>query len=116
MKTIPDGIAAAHGVAAEFEIARSLEPLVNDEAMTGVLARAAGAAGLPVHASHPRFGASEDFAAILARVPGAIAMIGQATSEVRHARPLHNPGYHFADALIPHGVAFWTALAWARLE
>ena len=112
MRALAEGIAAAHGVAAGIAVSRSFEPLRNDPAMTGALVRAAEAAGLVVDAAHPRIGGSEDFAAVLARVPGAMAMIGQDPGDApRHALPLHNPGYDFADALLPLGAALWQALA-----
>ena len=47
--------------------------------------------------------ASEDFAC-----PGAYFWIG--TDGETASKPLHNAGYDFNDALIPHGVALWTAL------
>ena len=104
--------AAMHGLTAEVSVARSFEPLVNDAASVAAMAEAGRAAGLDVDDASPRLGVSEDFAWILARIPGAMAMLGQA-GEGRHALPLHNPGYEFNDALIPHGVALWRRLAHA---
>lgn len=52
--------------------------------------------------------ASEDFACMLEACPGAYFWIG--TDDETASKPLHNAGYDFNDALIPHGVALWTAL------
>ena len=52
--------------------------------------------------------ASEDFACMLEACPGAYFWIG--TDGETASKPLHNAGYDFNDALIPHGVALWTAL------
>lgn len=49
--------------------------------------------------------ASEDFAFVLRRVPGCYLFIGNGDSA-----GLHNPAYDFNDGVIPHGVAFWSAL------
>lgn len=52
--------------------------------------------------------ASEDFACMLEACPGAYFWIGSDGETA--SKPLHNAGYDFNDALIPHGVALWTAL------
>jgi len=50
--------------------------------------------------------ASEDFGFMLEQRPGAIVMLGNGASA-----PLHAPNYDFDDAIIPHGIAYWVALA-----
>ena len=110
IREIADHGAAMHGLTAKMSVSRSFEPLVNDTGAASTMAAAGGMAGLTVDDALPRLGVSEDFAWILARVPGAMAMLGQA-GEGRHALPLHNPGYEFNDAAIPHGVALWRRLA-----
>ncbi|WP_237482063.1 amidohydrolase [Lichenibacterium dinghuense] len=53
---------------------------------------------------------SEDFGFMLERKPGAYALIGVAEPG-RPSPALHAPTYDFNDAAIPHGVAYWAALA-----
>ena len=52
---------------------------------------------------------SEDFAHLLARVPGSFSFIGNGDGA-----PLHNPGYDYADAALPATVAYFVALARTR--
>jgi hippurate hydrolase len=58
---------------------------------------------------------SEDFARMLAEVPGCFVNLGNGAPGTPGAVPLHNPGYDFDDAGLPHGVAFFRALARDRL-
>lgn len=53
--------------------------------------------------------ASEDFACMLEACPGAYFWIG--ADGTTPSAPLHNARYDFNDEIIPHGVAFWAALA-----
>jgi amidohydrolase len=53
--------------------------------------------------------ASEDFAYMLERCPGALVFIGNGESA-----GLHHPSYDFNDAIIPCGVQYWVNLAQAR--
>ncbi|MEL6979184.1 MAG: amidohydrolase [Pseudomonadota bacterium] len=110
MRRIAGGVAAAHGIAAEVALSRSFAPLSNDAGAVAAAMRAASVAGSPASDDAPRCGFSEDFAAVLAHVPGALLLLGQG-DEGRHGRPLHDPGYEFDDALIAKGTAFWEALA-----
>ena len=48
---------------------------------------------------------SEDFAFMLERRPGTIMLIGNGDTA-----PLHEPGYDFNDAALPHGIRYWTTL------
>lgn len=102
--------ATMHDLTADVDISRSFEPLINDATATKSMAKAGQATGLAVNAAMCQLGVSEDFAWVLARVPGAMAMLGQAGTG-RHALPLHNPGYEFNDSTIGHGVDIWCALA-----
>ena len=63
-----------------------------------------------VNADEPAIGGSEDFALLLNHVPGNFTFIGNGDSA-----GLHNPSYDFNDEAIPHGVAYFVALAQARL-
>ncbi|MEC9434046.1 MAG: amidohydrolase [Pseudomonadota bacterium] len=110
MRMAAEGAAAAVGARAEMTAAQSFAPLVNRPGDAALCLEAAEAAGLAVRPDHGRIGGAEDFAAMLAHRPGAMAFLGNGT-EGPHGASLHNPGYDFNDAAIPAGVAWWAALA-----
>ncbi|SDC42043.1 amidohydrolase [Ruegeria marina] len=109
MREIVQGVAAAQGAEASLSYSTSFRPLVNDPQCTRRAADAA-ALGAQVNRAYGRVGFSEDFAEFLLHRPGAFILMGNGT-EGAQAMPLHNPGYDFNDAAMPHGVAFWCNLA-----
>ncbi|MEX0285892.1 MAG: amidohydrolase [Paracoccaceae bacterium] len=109
MKEIAAGVAQAQGASVEVDYSTSFHPLYNDPAHTERLAEAAAQVGR-VETHHGRFGTSEDFAEFLRHRPGAFILMGNGTNGA-HAMPLHNAEYDFNDEAIPHGIAFWSALA-----
>ncbi len=109
MEEIVAGVCAAHGARGEVEYGTSFVPLINDPDATATAVAAAAQVGA-ANAEHGRVGFSEDFAAFLDHCPGAFVLMGNG-EEGRAAMPLHNPHYDFNDAALPHGVAFWCALA-----
>jgi hippurate hydrolase len=112
MRSVAAGVAAAHGCAVEVAYERVFVPLVNDAVATeAALAAARAALGeTATHADAAPIAASEDFARLLAHVPGCFAFLGNGDSA-----PLHNPAYDFNDAALPHGVRFWAELVRQRL-
>ncbi len=109
MRTIVEGQCTAQGATGTVSYGQSFRPLVNAGEPTERAVAAAGQVGA-VDAAHGRVGFSEDFAAFLDHCPGNFILMGNGT-EGAQAQPLHNPGYDFNDAAIPHGIAYWTALA-----
>jgi amidohydrolase len=114
MARLAEGIAAAHGVAAEVRYQRDFAPVVNTADGVAAAARAGTTAGLDVDVEHPPMGFSEDFAEYLHHRPGCLVLLGNG-ADGPHGQSLHHPGYDFNDAAIPHGVAFWCALIEAAL-
>ena len=53
--------------------------------------------------------ASEDFAFMLEKVPGAYLWLGGAREGTNPG--LHDPTYDFNDAILPTGAEFWVRLA-----
>lgn len=109
MRDICAGIAAAHGATVAVDYSTSFHPLFNDPEHTDRIAAAARAVG-QVDTTCGRYRTSEDFAEFLRHRPGAFVLMGNGTDGA-NAMPLHNAGYDFNDAAIPHGIAFWQALA-----
>ena len=111
MRDIAEGVARAHGVAAEVEIRDIFTVLVNDPAgVTAMRAAATALFGSDVldPAPAPQMG-SEDFADMLRRVPGAYAWIGGGGGAA-----LHNPGFDFNDEVLPLGAALLARLVEER--
>jgi len=113
MRRIAQGIAYAHGVAAQVRYTREFVPLVNDPACAAeALAVATGIMGVErVSVAARPITASEDFARFLERVPGCFAFLGNGEG----SPPLHNPGYDFADAILLDGARFHAGIARRRL-
>jgi hippurate hydrolase len=108
LRRIVSGLAAAAGVEAEIDYVRYYPATINDaDAATAALAAAESAGLTAMRAERPSF-AAEDFAFILAERQGAYAWLGQKRGD--DDPPLHHPAYDFNDAIIPHGVAWFTKL------
>jgi hippurate hydrolase len=116
---IPDlvrHLARAAGVEAEVEYQTGYPPVVNDGAMAGVVARAAGTVvgDAQVHTTLPPTLGGEDFAYYAMRRPGCFFRIGQADGATG-SMPLHHPRYDFNDAILPIGAAVFAAIAASEL-
>jgi hippurate hydrolase len=107
LEAIAAGIAAALGCRAELRLLDGYPVLVNDAATLGRALDAARdvAGGEAVAADWPPWPGAEDFAYLAQRVPSAFVLIGNGDSA-----PLHHPGFDFADAALPHGIAYWQRL------
>lgn len=113
MRRIAAGVGAAHGCDVEVAYSREFIPVINDEAATACAvsaAKAVAASEAHVNADASPIGASEDFAQLLAHVPGNYLMIGNGDTAA-----LHNASYDFNDAALPFGVEYFVALARQRL-
>ena len=111
MRRMADGIAAAHGVAAELSYDRRYRATVNHPEPAALAVKAMEQAVGPecIIRDLPSTMGAEDFGWMLAACPGAYAVLGNGT-DGPHGRPLHNPGYDFNDAVIGAGVRYWVAL------
>lgn len=104
---VAEGIAASYGASATLRF-KTLYPVVVNNAAATLLAVEAARAVFgtdAVNPDHPVLMGSEDFAFMLEKRPGNIALLGNGNTA-----GLHDPGYDFNDAAIPHGVAYWTKL------
>ncbi len=108
MRRIAIGTAAAFGATATLDFRLIFAPLINHAGHTEAIADAAaelvGEAQLD-RAKQPAM-ASEDFAFMLERVPGAYINIGNGEDSA----PVHNAHYNFNDAAIPYGAAVFARL------
>jgi hippurate hydrolase len=112
LRSIAEGIAAAHGAEASVAIHHGYPVTVNHpgqtEAALGVAADVAGASFVEP-ATTPTMG-GEDFSYMLEARPGNFIFIGNGDTA-----GLHNPSYDFNDEIIPYGVSYWVKLAETRL-
>jgi len=104
-------IAEACHAKAELTYERRYPATINDAGAAETARRAAEAilgAGAVETGLAPSM-ASEDFAFLLERVPGAYGWIGNGPAE--GGRNLHSPRYDFNDAILPLGVQFFVEVA-----
>lgn len=111
IREIAKGIAVAYGAVIDVEIRDVFSVLMNSPEHAAAAADVArelfGPEGVDDQ-SKPRMG-SEDFADMVARVPGAYAWIGGTPGP-----GLHNASYDFDDSIIPLGSAFLARLVERR--
>jgi hippurate hydrolase len=113
MKRVVTGVAEGLGAQAEVYYRLIFPPLVNAAEPTQVFADAA--AGLVGEANvdrrKPPASASEDFAFMLERAPGAYINLGNGEA----GAPVHNDRYDFNDEAIPYGASVFATLVERRL-
>ncbi|MCJ2046257.1 M20 family metallopeptidase [Methylobacterium sp. J-078] len=111
IREISAGIAAAYGATIDVDIRDVFSVLMNSPEHAAAAAEIArelfGPEGVDDQ-SKPRMG-SEDFADMVARVPGAYAWIGSTPGP-----GLHNASFDFDDSIIPLGSAFLARLVERR--
>ncbi len=113
MKRVVEGVAAGLGVQATFDFRLIFAPLINSK--DGVQAIADTAAALvgdsKVDRNKAPATASEDFAFMLEKVPGAYINVGNGVNSA----PVHNHKYDFNDEIIPLGSALYAHLIERKL-
>ena len=112
MRELANTIAGAYGCTAEVNYERIFSTLVNDAEATalavGVASSLVGDAG--VNSAVTPVTGSEDFAYMLERRPGNYMLLGNGSREQGGAAPVHTPNYNFNDAVLPHGVRYFTGI------
>ncbi len=115
IRRIAEGVAAAHGVAADVRYERRYPPTVNEPGETAQCEKVARALVGDEKVStdkSPMMGA-EDFAFMLREKPGCYVWIGNGPAD--GDRQLHNPHYDFNDDILPVGASYWARLAETKL-
>jgi amidohydrolase len=105
-------IAAGFGAEAKLSFRTIAPPMVNNaaEAVAYGNAAVAVAGAANVTRDAPPVMASEDFALMMERVPGAHISIGNGETAA-----VHNHGYDFNDEAIPYGAALYAAIVEQKL-
>lgn len=113
MERVVHGVAAGLGAKAELDYRLIFAPLFNAEGPTDDLANAAaeivGEANLD--RDKPPASASEDFAFMLEKVPGAYINLGNGEASA----PVHNDRYDFNDEATPFGAALYARIVERKL-
>ncbi len=113
LKRVATGVAAGLGATAEVDYRLIFAPLVNapgpSQAIADAAAELVGEGN--VDRDKPPASASEDFAFMLEKVPGAYINIGNGETSA----PLHNDRYDFNDEATPYGAAMFARLVERRL-
>jgi amidohydrolase len=114
LRSVAAGVALGSDTRIDVRYNRYYPATVNDP---GCAAHALAAARIACDradmAEDPSF-ASEDFAFLLRARRGAYLWLGQGRGT--GDAPLHHPSYDFNDAIIGHGIAWYSALVEARLS
>jgi amidohydrolase len=108
LKRIAVGVAEALGATAEVDFRLIFVPLVNAPGPTRAIADAAAELVGEANVDRNKIAApaSEDFAFMLEKVPGAYINLGNGKA----SSPVHNDRYDFNDAAIPYGAAIFARL------
>jgi hippurate hydrolase len=115
LRRLAAGIAAMHEIGASVHYEKRYPPTVNDadasEIAAGVMAEVVGRDRVSLD-KRPKM-ASEDFAFMLQRKPGAYVWLGNGPGD--GGCLLHNPRYDFNDRALPVGASYWARLVETRL-
>lgn len=118
LRTLVDGVAAAHGLTAEFDFKRNYPVTVNDEARTlrvEEIIRAEFGEENHARIDAPYMG-SEDFSRVLEKVPGTYVFLGALPDHIEEGSTFpHAPTVAFDDAVLPDQAALLAFLAWEHV-
>ena len=112
LRSITEGVAAAHGAQATLHYTRGYPVTCNHprEAMTVERVATSIVGADRVDGNTPPIMGAEDFSYMLEARPGAFVFIGNGESA-----GLHHPAYDFNDEAIPLGIEYWVTLVEATL-
>jgi hippurate hydrolase len=115
MRRIAAGVASGFGATADLDFRIVFPPLVNDAAEAEFIADVASelVSSDNVNRNGNLVMASEDFAYMLNRRPGAYIQIGNGSTP--GGCEVHNPGYDFNDAALPFGAGLFASMAERKL-
>ena len=117
MRSISEGICAAHGAECSFEYTHEFVPTVNTPECvpTAITAATAIVGAANVDGNVAPMMISEDFGAFLQAVHGNFAFIGNGAEGEPGATPLHNARYDFNDAVLPIGARYLAEIVRTKL-
>ena len=116
LERVVQGTAAAHDCRAEIELKRMMRPTINDPAMAGIVREVASEVVGEENIVEERTMAGEDFAEILARVPGCYFFVGSRNEATGRIHPHHSPFFDIDEGALPIGARLLTGVAHRYLE
>ena len=117
MRSVCEGICAAHGAQCTFEYTHEFVPTVNTPSCvaTAIAAATAIVGADNVDSNVAPMMISEDFGAFLEVVPGNFAFIGNGAGGEAGATPLHNARYDCNDAILSTGARYFAEIVRLKL-
>ena len=120
VRQLADGIAGAHGLAADVVIEEGFPVTMNDARAVALAEKVTAERFGPgnwITLERPLMGA-EDFSYVLQAVPGAMVFLGVSREgdDWQHACGLHSTKMHLDESVMPKGAALLAGLAIAVLE
>ncbi|NED94341.1 amidohydrolase [Phytoactinopolyspora alkaliphila] len=120
LRSVAEGVAAAHGLRVELEIVQGYPVTINDAAFSATVREVAAALlgeQRSAELAEPLMGA-EDFSYVLERYPGAMAFLGACPPGIdpQHAPANHSNLVVFDEAALSSGVAMYAGVALDRLR
>lgn len=108
LNEVTKGIGAAYGCTVDVNYQGRYPATINTANEAAIARKIAEAMGLDTAMADPSM-ASEDFAFMLEKVPGAYLWLGGAREGANPG--LHDATYDFNDAILPTGAEYWVRLA-----
>lgn len=108
LNEVTKGIGAAYGCTVDVNYQGRYPATINTASEAAIAREIAEAMGLDTAMADPSM-ASEDFAFMLEKVPGAYLWLGGAREGANPG--LHDATYDFNDAILPTGAEYWVRLA-----
>jgi metal-dependent amidase/aminoacylase/carboxypeptidase family protein len=118
IKTIAQDAAVRSASVADVHTSIDVPPLSNSSRETEIAvsaARATVGTGRVVTEGKP-ISASEDFAFLLEKLPGAFIFLGNGVSDDGGFHNIHTPSFDFNDAVLPFGIQYWINLVQEELS
>lgn len=103
--------ARAHGCTVEIGYERLMRPTVNDPEMAELVRDVAREVVGPQNIVHEQTMGGEDFADVLARVPGCYFFVGSRNEAEGKVHPHHSPHFDVDEAALPIGVQMLVGVA-----
>lgn len=116
MERIVSGIAAGGGAGYSFDYRRGHRPVVNDESLAGLVAKAAGEVLGDDCVESVRPMAGDDFSAYQQVVPGVYFFIGARNEEEEITHPHHSARFDIDERALENGVRVFLRAALAALD
>lgn len=111
VKRVVEHTAKAHGCTATIQIDRKMRPTINDPAMAELVREVAREVVGPDNIVALQTMGGEDFASILAAVPGCYFFVGSRNEAKGKIHPHHSPYFDIDEDALPVGVQMLTGVA-----